>query len=334
MEKKPVAAPFPYIGGKSKACGPVWAALGDPPNYVEPFAGSLAMLLGRPSIGKTETVNDKDGFVANFWRAVSKDWEAVAHHVDWPVNECDLFARHSWLVRQSADLLDRLHGDPDYFDAKVAGWWCWGLCAWIGRDWCKGKGPWVHDGETLTKITGPRVNGVDRRLPHLGNAGQSVNRRLPVGVVSRTEFIREWFEALSERTRDVRVAAGDWQRVLTKSVTTLHGITGVFLDPPYTAGNVDYAAGGAGGHLASAVRAWCAANGGNKQMRIVICGHAGEHDALLDLGWFTRAWKARSGMASTDEAKARRLSETVWCSPHCVRVPAPASVVSSLFSAG
>jgi len=333
MEKATLAAPFPYFGGKSRACGVVWAALGDPPNYVEPFAGSLAMLLGRAGIGKTETINDLDGFVANFWRDVSKDWEAVAHHVDWPVNESDLFARHSWLVRKSADLLERLHGDPDYFDAKVAGWWCWGLCAWIGSGWCSGTGPWLHDGQTLTKIKGPRGEGVKRQLPDL-HAGRGVNRRLPVGVVSRTEFIREWFEALSERTRDVRVAAGDWQRVLTKSVTTRQGLTGVFLDPPYTAGNVDYAVGGVGGPLADAVRDWCASNGDNEQMRIVICGHAGEHDALLDLGWFTRAWKARSGMASTDEANARRISETVWCSPHCVRVPAPASVVSSLFSAG
>ena len=44
-----IAAPFPYFGGKSLACETVWAALGDPENYVEPFAGSAAMLLGRPT---------------------------------------------------------------------------------------------------------------------------------------------------------------------------------------------------------------------------------------------------------------------------------------------
>ena len=68
-----MAAPFPYFGGKSLACETVWAALGDPENYVEPFAGSAAMLLGRPNVGKVETINDADGFVANFWRAVSLD---------------------------------------------------------------------------------------------------------------------------------------------------------------------------------------------------------------------------------------------------------------------
>jgi len=45
------AAPFPYFGGKSLACETVWAALGDPKNYVEPFAGSAAMLLGLQRAG-------------------------------------------------------------------------------------------------------------------------------------------------------------------------------------------------------------------------------------------------------------------------------------------
>src|SRR5574337_1199742 len=106
-------------------------------------------LLGRPSAGKVETLNDADGFVANFWRAVSLDAEAVAEAADWPCNEADLFARHSWLVRQLPGLLERLHADPAYYDAKVAGWWCWGACNWIGSGWCSGEGPWIHDGEKL-----------------------------------------------------------------------------------------------------------------------------------------------------------------------------------------
>ena len=96
-----LAAPFPYFGGKSLACETVWAALGDPENYVEPFAGSAAMLLGRPNVGKVETINDADGFVANFWRAVSNDPDAVTRHADWPCSEADLEARHAWLVNRS-----------------------------------------------------------------------------------------------------------------------------------------------------------------------------------------------------------------------------------------
>ena len=308
-----LAAPFPYFGGKSLACETVWDALGDPENYVEPFAGSAAMLLGRPNVGKVETINDADGFVANFWRAVSLDAAAVARHVDWPTNEADLFARHSWLVRHAAGLLERLHADPEYYDAKVAGWWCWGLCNWIGSGWCSGDGPWVHDGERI-------VDG--RKLPHLGNAGQGINRQLPhlgnAGRGARSAYIREWFALLQARLRDVRVTCGDWTRVVSDSVTTRHGLTGVFLDPPYTKGAMDYAAGGVGGALADEVRAWCLHNGHDRKLRIVLCGHEWEHDALLAAGWHIREWTARKGYALTDEAIANSSSETLWCSPHCV----------------
>jgi hypothetical protein len=70
------------------------------PNYVEPFAGSLAVLLGRPAkhAAKIETVNDLDGFVANFWRSVAADPETTAAYADWPIIEADLNARHAYLV--------------------------------------------------------------------------------------------------------------------------------------------------------------------------------------------------------------------------------------------
>lgn len=320
-----LAAPFPYFGGKSLACETVWAALGDPENYVEPFAGSAAMLLGRPNVGRVETINDADGFVANFWRAVSLDASAVAEYIDWPCNEVDLFARHSWLVRNGAGLLERLHADPDYFDAKIAGWWCWGACNWIGSGWCSGTGPWVHDGEKLVDgrqlpHLGNAGRGVNRKLPHLGDAGQGVNRQLPhlSAGQGRTDYIYEWFGLLQARTRNIRVTAGDWRRVLTDSVTTRHGLTGVFLDPPYTRGAMDYGAGGMGLGIADDVRAWCAANGDDEALRIVLCGHAGEHDSLLASGWHLRSWTARKGYALTEYAVENSASETLWCSPLCV----------------
>ena len=303
-----LAAPFPWFGGKSGACELVWHAFGDVQNYVEPFAGSAAMLLGAPEGKRIETINDFDGFVANFWRAIHADSEAVAHHADWPCNENDLFARHSWLMRHAQGLTEKLHADPDYFDAKMAGWWCWGACNWIGSGWCGGEGPWIHDGEKL----------VDRRqLPHL-SAGQGINRQLPHLSAGRGQFIYTWFASLHDRLRDVRVACGDWSRVVKDSVTVRHGLTAVFLDPPYFKGEMDYAAGGVGTNLPAEVGTWCATNGDNPKLRIVICGHAGEHDALLAKGWTERKWTARKGYAITDEAVANSASETIWCSPHCV----------------
>lgn len=114
----------------------VWARFGDVTNYVEPFAGSLAVLLGRPHQPRVETVNDIDCYLANFWRAVTQDPEAVAAWADWPVNEADLHARHLWLVKRP-EFSERMMTDPYYFDAQVAGWWVWGISMWIGSGWCR-----------------------------------------------------------------------------------------------------------------------------------------------------------------------------------------------------
>lgn len=333
-----LAAPFPYFGGKALACETVWQALGDPVNYVEPFAGSAAMLLGRPGIGKIETINDADGFVANFWRAIADDPDTVAQHADWPCNEVDLFARHSWLVRQTQNLTQRLHADPEWYDPKIAGWWCWGACNWIGSGWCSGTGPWVHDGETIVDsrqlphlAAGRGINrqlphlgnsgrGINRKLPHLGDAGKGINRQLPSGNgEDRSAFIHQWFEKLRDRLRNVRVACGDWERVVMDSVTIRHGVTGIFLDPPYSKGDMDYTVGGVGTDLPLRVQEWCRNNGDNPLLRIAICGHSGEHDALLEAGWSVRTWAARKGYAATKEAVQNSASETIWCSPHCMR---------------
>lgn len=314
-----LAAPFPYFGGKAKAAPTVWAAFGEVDCYVEPFAGSAAMLLAAPPGQRVETINDFDGFVANFWRAISADPEAVAHWADWPCIEADLEARHAWLVNRADRLRWQLE-DPDFYDPKIAGWWVWGACNWIGSGWCSGSGP--H------KSTGARLYD-SRQLPHLGDAGRGINRQLPHlgdgrGInratkgASRGDYIRSWFEALGERLRDVRVACGDWRRVLGNSVTVRHGLTAVFLDPPYTKGDMDYGAGGMGQGIADDVRQWCMEHGDDPLLRIVLCGHAGEHDALLTAGWHVRTWKAGGGYARSDEAVANRKSETLWCSPHCV----------------
>ena len=129
-------APFPWFGGKSAVAPLVWQRFGDVRNYVEPFAGTCAMLLQRPhwpfSETRIETVNDADCFVANFWRALQAEPEAVVQYADWPVNEADLHARHLWLVNVGKEHVARLRTEPEYYDAKIAGWWVWGCCQWIG----------------------------------------------------------------------------------------------------------------------------------------------------------------------------------------------------------
>src|SRR5690348_14165078 len=112
-------APYPWFGGKRAVAPLVWSRFGDVPNYVEPFAGSVAMLLARPHWPweghRIETINDADCFVSNFWRALQADPDTVASHADWPVNEADLHARHLWLVNVAREHVERLRTDPDYY---------------------------------------------------------------------------------------------------------------------------------------------------------------------------------------------------------------------------
>ena len=57
---------------------------------------------------------------AYFWRALAADPERVGHFADWPVNECDLQARHRWLTKQTG-FREKMLADPDFYDAKIAG---------------------------------------------------------------------------------------------------------------------------------------------------------------------------------------------------------------------
>jgi len=83
-------APFPYFGGSSPIAGEVWDALGDCSHYIEPFAGSCAVLLQRPSWHThfVETVNDADCLLANVWRGLKNKPDECAAYADSPVNHC------------------------------------------------------------------------------------------------------------------------------------------------------------------------------------------------------------------------------------------------------
>lgn len=449
-------APFPWFGGKSRAAHLVWPRLGPVRNYVEPFAGSLAVLLKRPSPPKIETVNDKDCYLANFWRALQRDPEAVAYYADWPVNEADLHSRHRWLVARTKFRRRMLH-NPDFYDPKIAGWWVWGQCLWIGSGWCA-RPDWrgrvnagryaraddvsTRNGDTSEQAGRPHLtndvgvhtqsaaeypekdwnaenqarrpqlandrgdklvknrggNGVhavgltQKRPAHSGNGGaQGVHRRFEGnaaeqakqpraesnvgvhrdwqkrprtdgdagvhaqghrrwqgggagggsgvhapglwqqmpdlsgsrgasgrgihGVGPRTDGLYDYLGALAERLRRVRVCCGDWSRVLTPSVTTYIGTTGVLLDPPYSQDRraICYSE----DHDVSAdVRRWAIEHGENPQFRIALCGYEGEHD--MPSGWTVAEWKAHGGYSRSERGVANREAERIWFSPHCL----------------
>ena len=69
MDRQPVKPPFAYYGGKTTLAPVIAGLLPAHEHYVEPFAGSLAVLLAKqPS--RAETVNDLDGDLVTFWRVL------------------------------------------------------------------------------------------------------------------------------------------------------------------------------------------------------------------------------------------------------------------------
>lgn len=69
MDRPTVKPPFRYFGGKTSMATEIADLLPPHKHYVEPFAGSLAVLLAKPPVD-TETVNDLDGDLVNFWRVL------------------------------------------------------------------------------------------------------------------------------------------------------------------------------------------------------------------------------------------------------------------------
>jgi hypothetical protein len=185
MSGRALKAPFPAFGGKAKVAGLVWSRLGDVANYIEPFCRSAAVLLARPHAPRVETVNDLDCYIANFWRAIQHAPEAVADWADWPVNEADLHARHRWLVAsgESIEFRQRMREDPEYFDPKIAGWWVWGACCWIGGGWCDVDHR-NSSSEQRAQLSDARgvVKLADGRRPALSDDGEGVARRIKLQV--------------------------------------------------------------------------------------------------------------------------------------------------------
>jgi hypothetical protein len=271
-------SPFPYFGGKRTVAAAVWARLGSPAQYIEPFCGSAAVLLACPRPAALEVVCDGSGFIANFWRAVKHQPAAVAEWADYPVSHIDLGARHGWLMAQR-DRIGEAMQDPDWpGDAKVAGWWLWGQCCWIGSGWCDWFG----------------------KIPHASDAGRGADALLT--SCGRTAWA--WLHRIADRLERVRVVHGDWSRCLNNHFGG--DDTAVFLDPPYRSYEALY---GKAGAVADAVEAWAREN---EHLRIALCGHQGDY--ALD-GWDSVEWSrgrlTYSGGQTTD-------SECVWYSPECL----------------
>jgi hypothetical protein len=162
------------------------------------------------------------------------------------------------------------------------------------------------------------VHRPSQQLPHLGDPGRG---------------ILDYFLALADRLRGVRVCCGDWSRVLGPSPTSRLGVTGVLLDPPYLTDDDSRQAdlyGCDSGSVANDVRAWAIEHGDDPLLRIALCGYEGEH--TMPDTWDCVVWKAAGGYGSqgNERGRANATRERVWFSPACLRPQM--SVQTDLFS--
>lgn len=287
-------APFPYFGGKSSIASIVWNVLKQPKHYIEPFFGSGAVLLARPNYSQddhTETVCDKDGFLANVWRSIKFSPDETAKWCDWPVNHADLMARKAELIRNEQRLFDNLIADPRWHDPIMAGYWIWAASCWTGNG-----------------LTRPRA------MPHINNSGMGVHKK------ANQNQIYGLFDKLSDRLRRVRVACGDWSRVCGGNWQDKMGSVGLFFDPPYSVENRAKVYRQESFTVAQDVQKWCLERGKLKKYKIVLAGYYEEHENLLNEGWTYHKWLAQGGYANVGNGKQSKINkdkEALFFSPNC-----------------
>jgi hypothetical protein len=212
------------------------------------------------------------------------------------------------LLRRIKNLEAGLRDDPLWFDAKIAGWWVWGISCWIGGGWCTGS--------QKQKVK-PRADpaGVNRQKPRV-NHPQGIHagcRPMAEGVggIHRSQDWGDYFKTLQRLLREVIVCCGSWRLVTTNAVLAAdRGPVGVLLDPPYKRFGTGCYDRYHSELVSTQVREWAIKKGNDDRLRIVLCGYEEEHQ--LPDTWSVYRWDHDKGMNKGHKNKGK---ERVWCSP-------------------
>ena len=340
---------MPWFGGKHRWGNEVWKKFGDPEIYVEPFCGSYAVGLFRPTPCAREILCDTDGFICNLFRAIRRDPDGVAYHADYPTIHQDLLARRYWLHRWGKVNRQRVTEDINYFDIKAAGYWVWCVSQWIGMltDMLDPKGGAPDDKETVLRDQIPNAiaspvggRGVQRQkrfgqlrdqIPYTNSpSGRGTQRQRASfhnGSTGASAFpdgshLRSWFAAIAARLANAIVLNRSWESAVTDTMlcrtkSSQNATVAVFLDPPYVVGDdqkVAYSADGKIEDVNEVARQsyqWAVAHG--DEYRIAYCSAA--DDFPLPEGW-TVMDKSMGGVRKKYRARVR---DQVMFSPACVK---------------
>jgi site-specific DNA-adenine methylase len=289
---------FPYVGGKYTVAPEINRRFGAIDTRIDAFTGSSSWILASPPV-KHEIVNDLDGYVVNYLRAVKYAPDEVARHLDFPRAELELIAYHHYTRDRLPELIAKLGGDPEYYDPVLAARWAYVMAHSLIHKHKRAGGWSVRDGRLMYE----RGNGRIR--------GSMTSRHLLLTRLLKERRVFEYITSLSERLRCVQVWWNDFEVVVEKADSSDFGIVGILLDPPYPRHLRDFDYDTDGTEVWQRAARWAVANGDNPKLRIAVCGYNdAESDALFPHSWTRFVWR-RSGIGQNKDR------ECIWFSPHC-----------------
>lgn len=318
---------FPYFGSKEKISRLIFEyssnILGEPPKQiVDPFCGSLGTWLDWPN-QPIFKINDANGYIVNFWRAVKHAPNEIANAIGYPYSIVDLSAQNEAMIRDEANLLASLRADPDYYSLRHA-------VAFVRYSCCS------------VMFGGFRAKASFRQRP-TGLCGVDCN---PHDTMRKTSKLLE---------KAMIFCTEDFSSVVSPAQTCWLGATLIFLDPPYD--NADYcydssntAKGknkrdvkkakkaklegqalddttqGKNPSIATQVLDWCIKfnddpkrkknySGGKTNTVVALCCYSNDNaKVLLDHGWHQMNWHQSLGFFGANRGKDNK--ETIyWSSP-------------------
>jgi len=289
---------FPYVGGKYTVAPEINRRFSAVDTRIDAFTGSSSWILASEPV-KYEFVNDLDGYVVNYLRAVKYAPEEVARHLDFPRAELELIAYHLYVRNKLPELVSRLGGDPDYYDPVIAARWAYVVAHSVMCEYHRAGGWLVRDGRLVYERGAERIRG------------SMTSRPLLLTRLIKEHRVSEYVTALSERLRGVQVWWNDFEVVVTKADRSDFGVVGILLDPPYPHHLRDVEYGTDSADIWYRAARWAVANGDDPKYRIAVCGYNdAESDALFPPDWARFFWK-RGGMGKNKD------KECIWFSPHC-----------------
>lgn len=308
--------PVNYVGRKIKPASIIWQRLGKVRTFIDPCCGSAAVPLMSPfGAPDREILNDINGFVCNFHRAMRNHPRELAAAADRPTLHQDFGPARALLRKVEPDLTERQFEDLDYCDIELAGLWAWVQCISIDL------GSGISDGYYSKGRYGEIILPADRyTAPDNNDENYHPDRDVFTG-----DRLYAWFKILSDRLRRSYILCKDWSKLFSPSVTGINKskigkmsnpTCGIFFDPPYNATEGMYTASNS---IALDIFNWCVENGNNPNYRICLAGYSDDYPDFPD-GWTKETWLRNSGMEVTGGRRdtVGKRQEVLWFSPYCL----------------